>query len=189
MCLLGHHPLNGRHQRRDQGGFFCSSFLLHLLTHNTHSLVQLYRNTHMAAVVIPAIAAVAARMNANVTSAQQWGQKVDKVNPMVTTQNVALGKVDYRLINREVGYRHGQTGPDFFAKPQLVLVKHQLREYAVPLDVDPSTNYNRAYVRAAKQMRMTPQHVQGETSSSAYLMNTDALARKYYKIDTSKWPY
>ena len=123
------------------------------------------------------------------SQAQQFDQKIDKVNPIVTSQNVALSSVDSRILDSSVRLRHGNTKPEFFAKPTAVLIKQQPRLYDPPANVDPSSNYNRAYVTARKTKRMTPRHARKMTTTSDAILQTDRMANKLYKIDTSTWPY
>lgn len=142
----------------------------------------------MLSLLIPA--AGAAYMWKATSAAQQFDQKIDKVNPVVTTQNVALGSVDTRLINADLRMRHGQTQPEFFAKPVHVETKKGKKTFARPYgDVPMSSNYNRAFVTERKMKRMTPRGARKMTSTSDAVVQTDRMAARLYKIDTSRWPY
>lgn len=123
------------------------------------------------------------------SNAQQFDQRIDKVNPIITTQNVALGNVDSRILNSGVRKRHGNALPEFFAKPTAVLVHKQPRLYDPPANMNPSSNYNRAYITARKTKRMTPRHVQKMKTTNEAILETDRMSHKLYKIDTSSWPY
>lgn len=138
---------------------------------------------------LPLVGAASAYAWQAVTAAQQFDQKVDKVNPVVTTQNVALGDIDTRILNSDLRLRHGQTQPEFFARPTKVMVRGEARLYDPPANVDPSSNYNRAFIRAVKSKHMNPRQVKKMNTASDAILTTDMMARKLYKIDTSRWPY
>ena len=122
------------------------------------------------------------------SDAQQFGQKLDKVNPVVTTQNVALGSVDTRILNSSVRMRHGMHKPEFFAQPASINVHGRPYSYTTPPGSD-AMNYNRAFITEKKLKRMTPQGVMKRNTASDEINTTDMMNRKQFVVDTTRWPY
>lgn len=143
----------------------------------------------MAALVFVPLAGVTYYGWKAVTDAQQFDQKVDKVNPVVTAQNVALGDIDTRLLDSSVRKRHGMNVPEFFANVNYVNTAKGLKTFDRPVEADQMFNYNRAYLSNRKQKRMNPRGTRKLNTTSDEIVTTDMLARKLFKIDTSRWPY
>lgn len=124
-----------------------------------------------------------------INDAQQFDQQVDKVNPVVKAQNVALGEVDTRILDSSVRKRHAMTQPEFFSRARGIQTQRSYKLYDPPANNDPSSNHNRAFIAARKQKHMNPQQVKRQNTASSEVVTTDMMARKLFKIDNSRWPY
>ena len=125
----------------------------------------------------------------SVSESQQFPQLVDKINPIVTTQNVALTSVDTRVLGSETRKRNARDQPDFYAKPNYVMTRKGIKGYDGPEDVAPTSNYNRGYVRSRKIKRMNVKGLKKANTLSDAIITTDFMSRKWRPIDTSQWPY